>query len=108
METREYTITKLREPKRLGLPAGLLTSLGLKKGDILKVESRRNGVFLKPKEAPHARDELTPRQRVIIDKRLAEGLKDFQEGRVYGPFFSLATMLRALNGKPSRKKRRIE
>ena len=38
-------------------------------------------------------DEYTPRQRRIVDARLAEGLADIKAGRTHGPFDSADEMI---------------
>ena len=47
---------------------------------------------------------LTPIPRAVTDECLAEGLEDIKEGRTYGPFTSVDTVVLSLHeGKPARQ-----
>ena len=51
-----------------------------------------------------ADDEYTPEQRRVIDARLAEGLRDIKEGRVYGPFATHKEMMDSLRSHSKKLK----
>lgn len=40
--------------------------------------------------------ELSPRARRVIDRAIAEGLRDIEAGRVFGPFASVRSFKAAL------------
>ena len=44
----------------------------------------------------HSKSSGVRQQKALIDKRLAEGLEDFKEGRVIGPFKGLKAAIRSL------------
>jgi hypothetical protein len=46
-----------------------------------------------------ADDMLTPAQRVVVDKRLAEAEEDIKAGRVSGPFATVDQLKRHLGAK---------
>ena len=46
---------------------------------------------------PAAGDEYTPKQRRIIDARLAESAQDIRAGRLYGPFETHEEMVQFLH-----------
>jgi hypothetical protein len=47
-------------------------------------------------EAEHRGKHVTLAPKMLIEKRLAEGLEDIKRGRVYGPFRSVKDLLRSL------------
>jgi AbrB family looped-hinge helix DNA binding protein len=104
--TRRQTmpISKLGQRRQVVIPKEICDELGLHEGDFVEVTSTEGQVIIKPKKLVDANDVLTPTQRASIDKRLAEGLEDIKEGRVYGPFDSVDTMLRSLHGEKLAKK----
>lgn len=69
------TLLKVKTKYQVTLPTEVRTVLGLKEGDILGVAVESGRIVLTPKS--------------IIDKRLAEGLKDIVAGKVHGPFKSI-------------------
>jgi AbrB family looped-hinge helix DNA binding protein len=100
-------ISKLGQRWQVVIPKEICDKLGLKEGDFVEVTSTAGKVVIKPKKLVDADDVLTPSQPSIIDKRLAEGLEDMKEERVYGPFNSVDSMLHSLHGpKPAKKSKR--
>jgi AbrB family looped-hinge helix DNA binding protein len=73
---------KIGTSRQVVIPKKFLSELGLTPGDYLEVELVRNRLILTPK--------------ILIEKRLAEGLRDIKNGRVLGPFSSAQETLRAL------------
>ena len=89
------------------IPTRIRSRLGIADGDVLDMKVRSNCVVLTPKPAVDDEDdEYTPEQRKIIDAQLAEGLKDIEMGRVYGPFKTIAELERSMRqvGKKLRSK----
>ena len=76
---------KIGASRQIVIPKKLYDQLGLVPGDYLDVELQDDQLVLTPK--------------TLIEKRLAEGLKDIQEGRVVGPFQSAKEAMRALRAK---------
>lgn len=76
------TLLKVKTKYQVTLPTEVRTVLGLKEGDILGVAIESGRIVLTPKS--------------IIDKRLAEGLKDIAAGKVYGPFKSIKELANSL------------
>lgn len=48
------------------------------------------------KAVEEGRAELSPRARKVIDKAIAEGLRDIAAGRVFGPFKDVKSFKTAL------------
>lgn len=76
------TLLKVKTKYQVTLPTEVRTVLGLKEGDILGVAIESGRIVLTPKS--------------IIDKRLAEGLKDIAAGKVHGPFKSIKELANSL------------
>lgn len=74
------------------VPEVVLRRAGFKRGQDLEVKAAGGVITIVPKAAP-ADDEYTPRQRRIIDARLAKSLADIKAGRMRGPFNSAREMI---------------
>jgi AbrB family looped-hinge helix DNA binding protein len=95
-------ISKLGQRRQVVIPKDICEALGLEIGDFVEVRQVKGSVVIKPKKLVDADEVLTPSQKVEIDARLAEGLEDIEQGRVYGPFDSVAALHRSLReGKSS-------
>lgn len=75
-------VVKIGVSRQVAIPKKLHDELGLAPGDYLQVELQEGRLILTPK--------------ALIEKRLAEGLEDFRQGRVHGPFQSVPDLLRSL------------
>lgn len=77
------------------IPPNVRKHLGLKVGDILEAKNERGKITLAPKR-------VVDKHKAFIDAHIAEGLKDIEEGRTYGPFDTWEAMIVSLH-KESRK-----
>jgi hypothetical protein len=81
-------------------------------GDLVEASVQRGKIVLTPQlvvdrsKFPTAEDEYTPEQRRVIDARLAEGLEDIKQGRVYGPFATHKQMMNSLRAHGKKAKAR--
>jgi len=73
---------KIGVTRQIAIPKKLYEKLGLVPGDYLEVELEDDRLVLTPK--------------MLVEKRLAEGLKDIKEGLVVGPFKASRAAIRAL------------
>jgi len=73
---------KIGVTRQIAIRKKLYEKLGLVPGDYLEVELEDDRLVLTPK--------------MLVEKRLAEGLKDIKEGRVVGPFKTSRAAIRAL------------
>ena len=92
-------ISKLGQRRQVVIPKEICEELGLQEGDFLEVTSAEGKVIIKPKKLVDADDVLTPAQRVVIEKRLAEAEEDIKAGRVSGPFATVDQLKRHLNAQ---------
>ena len=76
---------KVGVSRQIVIPKRVYDQLRLSSGDYLEVELEGDRLILTPKE--------------LVDKRLAESLKDLKKGRVYGPFDTAKETIRALRGR---------
>lgn len=67
-------IVKVGASRQVVIPKKIHDQLGLEPGDYLDVVLQGGRVVFTPK--------------TLVDKRIEEGLEDFRQGRVYGPFCS--------------------
>ena len=75
----------------LAIPLSIRRRAGIKPGDSVEFEAAK-GVITIRKPIEDKDNELTPEQRRAIDAKLAEGLEDVRQGRVYGPFSTIADL----------------
>jgi AbrB family looped-hinge helix DNA binding protein len=99
-------IGKIGQRRQVVIPKEIFDALGLRTGDFVELTRVKGTVVITPKKIVDADEVLTPEQKATIDVRLAEGLRDLQEGRVYGPFESVDAMLLSLHGTKSPQKRK--
>jgi len=96
-------IRTLEASGQLVVPVGVRRRAGVKAGDRLKFEASRGVITIRKSEDED--DEYTPQQRAVIMERLEESLEDVRQGRVYGPFTTIADLERSLRlGKVSAAK----
>jgi len=74
------SIVKVKTKGQVTLPTAVRKLIGLKVGDLLKI-NENNGTIV-----------LTP--QAMIDRRLAQSFADFKAGRSYGPFNSADNMIK--------------
>jgi AbrB family looped-hinge helix DNA binding protein len=84
---------KVGVSRQVVIPKKLYAELGLSPGDYLEVELQEDKLVLTPK--------------MLIEKRLAEGLEDIKRGRVYGPFSTAKKAVRSLHREAKRHKKQI-
>ena len=99
-------IGKIGQRRQVVIPKEIFDALGLRTGDFVEVQRVKGTVVIKPKKIVDADEVLTPAQKAAIDARLAEGLRDIEEGRIYGPFDSVETLVQSLHGTKGSKKRK--
>jgi AbrB family looped-hinge helix DNA binding protein len=108
------TTTKIQHKGQVTIPTRVRKQAGLSRGDVVEFSYQRGKIVITPKvlidrsKFPTADDEYTPKQRRIIDVRLAESEEDLKQGRTYGPFDTademIAHMKAALKKRASAKK----
>ncbi len=95
-------LVRIQRKGQVALPRRLRSAVGLSEGDLVEASLQSGRIILTPKlvidrsRFATADDEYTPKERRIIKARLAKGLKDIREGRVYGPFATHKEMMESL------------
>ena len=74
----------------------VISAIGLKAGDLVKARPDKGCIVLYPKVV---------RDKVDVEKRLAEAEADLKAGRVHGPFGSVKEMLSSLRGEKLAKEK---
>ena len=104
-------LVKIHRKGQMTLPSRLRSAVGVAEGDLVEASVQRGKIVLTPKleidrsKFPNADDEYTPRQRHIIDARLAKADEDINHGRIYGPFDTHEEFIASLH-KEAKKLRR--
>src|SRR6266481_324630 len=89
-------IGKIGQRRQVVIPKEIFDALGLRTGDFVEVQRVKGTVVIKPKKLVNVDEMLTPLQKAEIDARHAEGLQDMAQGRVYGPFDAVETLVQSL------------
>lgn len=74
---------RVKNKYQIVIPKGVREAVGVEVGDLFDVKAGKHGQIT-----------LTP--QLLIDRRLAASLKDFEEGRSYGPFDSVDELVASL------------
>jgi AbrB family looped-hinge helix DNA binding protein len=97
------TLVKIHRKGQMTLPTRLRSQAGISEGDLVEAAFQRGKIVLTPKlvidrtKFPNADNEYTPQQRRAIDRGIAQSLKEFKQGRSYGPFDSHAGFIASLH-----------
>ena len=103
------TLVKVQHKGQVTIPTRLRSQARIAVGDLVEASFERGKIVLTPKlvidcsKFPTADDEYTPRQRRIIDARLAKSDEDLKKGRTFGPFNTAEEMIASM--KDQLKKR---
>ena len=75
-------MVKIGTSRQVAIPKKLYEQLHLDAGEYLEVEVKKDKLVLTPK--------------AFIEKRLAEGLREIEEGKITGPFDNAEDMIKSL------------
>ena len=85
-------LVKIKEKYQVTLPAALREKAGLKVGDLLDAKVEGNKITLTPKG--------------VLDRELAQALKEIEQGKTFGPFSSAKDLIRSLNREAKKLKKK--
>jgi AbrB family looped-hinge helix DNA binding protein len=91
------TVT-VKNKNRLMIPASVQRCARIKTGDRLEFKVSGGVITIVP-ELPAANDEYTPKQRRLIDARLAKSEAELKAGRSFGPFDTADDMIAHMKGQ---------
>ncbi|MGH8248693.1 MAG: AbrB/MazE/SpoVT family DNA-binding domain-containing protein, partial [Gammaproteobacteria bacterium] len=103
------TLVKIHRKGQITLPSRLRSAVGIAEGDLVEASVQRGKIVLTPKlvidrsEFPTADGEYTPTRRKVIDRGIAQSLREFKQGRSFGPFETAEDLVAGLHkqtGKP--------
>ncbi|MCI4626128.1 MAG: AbrB/MazE/SpoVT family DNA-binding domain-containing protein [Candidatus Magnetoovum sp. WYHC-5] len=80
-------MVKIKNKFRVTIPVEIIKKAKLKEGDVLEVLFQDKAIVFKPK---------TVLEKEEVDASIMEGLKDYQEDRIFGPFASIEEFKTAL------------
>jgi len=78
------SIVTVKNKYQVVIPRRVRERVGVHVGDLLEVKAERGKITFTPKS--------------IVDRAIAEGLKDIRKRRLYGPFDTVDEMLSSLSG----------
>ncbi len=93
VKQRMEPLVKIKPKYQVTIPYTVRERVPLIIGDLVAVEARRNIIIIKPK------DVIDRAAKDDIEAAIAEGLNDFEKGRVFGPFASVKEFKSALKNK---------
>lgn len=89
-------LVRIKEKFQVTLPVSIREKAGLEVGDVLEAEVKGKKITLTPQAVV---------DRDLIEKRLAEALKDIEEGRVSPAFTSATSAIRYLRRQAKKLKK---
>ena len=84
-------LVKIKEKYQVTLPAALREKIGLEVGDLLDAKVEGKKITLTPKS--------------VLDRELAQALKEIEEGNNFGPFSSAKDLIRSLHREAKKLKK---
>ena len=102
------TTARIQHGGQVTIPTSVRRKAGLGKGDIVNFAFQRGKIIITPEalvdvpKAQAADDEYTPRQRRIIDARLAKSLAETKAGRVSKAYSDHREFIAALHEDAAR------
>jgi AbrB family looped-hinge helix DNA binding protein len=85
-------LVKVKEKYQVTLPVSLRKKAGLEVGDLLEAKVEGKKITLTPKS--------------VLDRELAQALREIDEGKTYGPFNSAKDMIRSLHREAQKLKKK--
>jgi AbrB family looped-hinge helix DNA binding protein len=85
-------LVKIKEKYQVTLPAALRQKAGLEVGDLLDAKVEGKKITLTPKS--------------VLDRELAQALKEIEQGKTFGPFSSAKDLIRSLNREAKKLKKK--
>ncbi len=86
-------LVKIKEKYQVTLPAALRQKAGLEVGDLLEAKVEGKKITLTPKS--------------VLDRELAQALKEIEQGKTFGPFNSAKDLIRSLNREVKKLKKQV-
>jgi len=85
-------LVRIKEKYQVTLPAALREKAGLEVGDLLDARVEGKKITLTPKS--------------VLDRELAQALKEIEQGKTFGPFNSAKDLTRSLNREAKKLKKK--
>lgn len=85
-------LVKIKAKYQVTLPAALREKAGLEVGDLLEAKVEGKIITLTPKS--------------VLDRELAQALKEIEQGKTFGPFSSAKDLIRSLNREAKKLKKK--
>jgi len=85
-------LVKIKEKYQVTLPAALREKAGLEVGDLLEAKVEGKKITLTPKS--------------VLDRELAQALKEIEQKKTFGPFSTANERVRSLNREAKRLKKK--
>lgn len=85
-------LVKIKEKYQVTLPAALREKAGLEVGDLLDAKVEGKKITLTPKS--------------VLDRELAQALKEIEQGKTFGPFSSAKDLIRSLHREAKKLKKK--
>lgn len=97
------SVSKIQHKGQVTIPTRLRIQAGLQKGDLVEFSLQSGKIIITPKliidrsKFPDAAGEYTAAQRRIIDRGIAQSLKEYRQGKAYGPYQTHAEFINSLH-----------
>src|ERR1700678_1271225 len=91
----------VKNKKPIVVSAAALRQAGFKSGQELEVRVFGGAIAILPK-APAADDEVSAAEQLSVDRGIAQSEKEYQEGKVAGPFATVEEFLADLHAESAK------
>ena len=97
------TLVKIHRRGQMTLRSSFRAAMGVGEGSLVELSLRNGKTVITPKLVvdrsmfPTADDEYTPKQRRTIDRGISQSLREYKQGRAYGPFETHAAFIASLH-----------
>ena len=97
------TLVKIHRKGQMTLPRSFRAAMGVSEGSLVELSLKNGKAVITPKvvidrtQFPNADGEYTPAQRRIIDRGIAQSMKEYRQGKATGPFDTVEEFLADLH-----------
>ena len=104
------TLVKIHRKGQMTLPSLMRKAVGMAEGDFVELSVKQGQIIITPKliidrsHFPNADGEYTPAQRRAINKGISQSLKEYKQGKAFGPFETHKAFVASLNKQAAKLK----
>lgn len=101
-------LVKIHRKGQMTLPSSFRAAMGVGEGSLVELSLKNGKAVITPQlvvdrsKFSTADDEYTPQQRRAIDRGIAQSLKEYKQGKAFGPFSTHQEFIASLHKEAER------